>query len=153
MSDPNVQLALIIENRAALEKIKQTEDETDRVVSKWARAREIIEREINATLRNLSMLISVVRQAFNALGQTMDVWWSAMFAMVSSMISTLMAGALALSAGVITSPFAAPIFLAAVGLTAFQTGNLTAAFQDITARTQFIETTLAELTRSTLRGF
>ena len=153
MSDPNVQLALIIENRAALEKIKQTEDETDRVVSKWARAREIIEREINATLRNLSMLISVVRQAFNALGQTMDVWWSAMFAMVSSMISTLMAGALALSAGVITSPFAAPIFLAAVGLTAFQTGKLTAEFQNITARTQFIETTLAELTRSTLRGF
>jgi hypothetical protein len=145
VSRDDVTISLLLDNTQALAAIDQTEEQMDRVVDKWALTRQNIEKEIRATMRNITSLISTFRGVMSAMGATIDPWFDALLAMVSSAISTLFAVGVAMTESIVGSPFALAIFTAAIGLQAFTTGKLLREFGEITGKMLNIEIRLGTL--------
>ena len=141
----NVTVSLILDNTQTLAQIEQTEAKVDEVTGKWVLTRSTIEREIRSVMRNISSLISTFRGVMSAMGATLDPWFDALLAMVSSAISTLFAVGIAMAESIIGSPFALAVFMAAIGLQAFTTGKLIREFAVIMSKMATIENRMVDL--------
>ena len=141
MSD--VTINVLVNSTQAEAEIKAIQAKADAVVKDWATKRSILMSQVRQAFTYVQSLMSSARMALSLFGDQLSPFYDALFGIVTSTVSMLLAIATAFASGVVTSPFAAVVAGIAIGLNILTTAKLVADKAIIMAGTQEIKDALA----------